>query len=360
MQALKRLEPLVVADTSAISEQQWLELRRQGIGGSDAAAVLGISPFKTMRDLYYEKLGIAPAEPDESNWVQLEIGHLLEDLVARIFQQKTGLPIYSAKKMYRHPVHNFMLATPDYFTEDQDGPAVVEIKTTNYFAKDNWWYDSRETVPLYYESQGGHYMPVVDMNRTYYCCLYGNSIDDVIIRRIERDMDYEAELIFHEQNFWNNSVLQKAPPPYTETGNLVLESVKRHHGLAVPTAPGILLDDGYATDIEQYLALQAEKSKWDRGSKAIENQMKLIKGRIADKMGKSCMASYFNGETAYEVSYKPAPRTDINKDNLLKLKMQYPDIYEKFVTISENRRFSIKSVAADNESAGASEERKAA
>ena len=97
MQAtIKRLEPLIVADLSDISEQQWLELRRQGIGGSDAASILGISPFKTARDLYYEKLGQDSHIPDEFQWVPFEIGSTLEDLVARIFAQKTGFRVWPA------------------------------------------------------------------------------------------------------------------------------------------------------------------------------------------------------------------------------------------------------------------------
>lgn len=51
-------EPLVLVDTSALTEEQWLDYRRLGIGGSDAAAVLGISPFRTARDLYYDKLNM--------------------------------------------------------------------------------------------------------------------------------------------------------------------------------------------------------------------------------------------------------------------------------------------------------------
>jgi len=348
---LKRLEPQLVADLSAITEQQWHEHRRKGIGGSDAAAVLGISPFKTGRDLYYSKLGIEPEESNDENWVQLEVGHLLEDLTMRIFGKKTGFPICPTKKMYRHSEHSFMLANPDAFTKDQDGPAIVEIKTTNYFAKDNWWHDGREIVPPYYEAQGRQYMSVLNMNRVYYCCLYGNSFDDVIIRRINRDMDYEAELIYHEQSFWKNHVLQKVPPPYTESGDLALESVRRHVGSANPAMPAISLDEGCASDIETYLALQAKKSEWTRRAKAAENQMKQIQARISDRMGKSCMASWSDGETAYEISYKPSARETISKNNLLKLKMQCPAIYRQFATVSENRRFSVKAVTATTDTA---------
>jgi putative phage-type endonuclease len=348
MQETQKLEPLVIADTSAITEQEWKEIRRQGIGGSEAASVLGISPFTTARDLYYTKLGIPHEEPDESSWVQFEIGHLLENLVARIFHQKTGFPIFPANKMYKHSVHGFMSANLDYLTEDRDGPAVLEIKTTNYYAKDNWWQDGKEIVPAYYEAQGRHYMSVMDINRVYFCCLYGNSFNDVIIRQIDRDMDYEAELVFHEQNFWNNHILAQIPPPYTENGDLVLESVKRHYAYANPGTPEILLNQDHAAPLAHYLELQQAKTELDRRARAIDNRMKQIKGNLMDELGKGCLATCNLGDTSYTITCKPSPRTNINKDNLLLLKMQHPEIYEQFVTVSENRQFKVKSVALEN------------
>lgn len=109
-----RQEPEVLVDTAGLSEAAWLAWRRKGIGGSDAAAILGISPWRTARDLYDDKLGIASAQDDSGNWVALEMGHLLEDLVARIFSQKTGYPIFQIKKMFRSPRHPCMLADVDY------------------------------------------------------------------------------------------------------------------------------------------------------------------------------------------------------------------------------------------------------
>ncbi|MDN5292305.1 MAG: hypothetical protein PWQ06_2544, partial [Anaerophaga sp.] len=109
--------PLVLVDTANLPEKEWLEYRRQGIGGSDAAAVLGISPFRTARDLYYDKLNIVSPEDDMANWVAKKMGHLLEDLVAEIFRVKTGFRIYQAKKMFMHPEYRFMLADIDFFIE---------------------------------------------------------------------------------------------------------------------------------------------------------------------------------------------------------------------------------------------------
>ena len=136
MENAKCYAPQILVGTEGLPREQWLEYRRKGIGGSDAAAVLGISPFRTGRDLYYDKLNIVTAD-DAENWVQLEVGTLLEPLVAKIFAHKTGYKIYRRPFMFRHPQYPWMLADLDYMVELPDGTsAILEIKTTNYNAKD--------------------------------------------------------------------------------------------------------------------------------------------------------------------------------------------------------------------------------
>ena len=80
-------------------------------------------------------------------------------------------------------------------------------------------------------------MAVMDIDEVFYCCLYGNNEDEVIIRHIDRDRDYETELIALERDFWENHILTGMPPPYTEDGDLILNSVRRHFGPADPSAP---------------------------------------------------------------------------------------------------------------------------
>lgn len=239
----KRHEPLVLVETADLSEEDWLDYRRRGIGGSDVSAIFGTSPFRTARDLYYDKLNIASVEDDEGNWVAMEMGHLLEPLVAKIFERKTGYPVYQIKKMFQHPQYPWMLADVDYFVELPDGTtAILEIKTTNYNARDNWWMNGKETVPVYYESQGRHYMTVTDLDRCFFCCLYGNNEEEVIIREVKRDFEYEAEMVFLEQYFWENHVQRHVPPPYTESGALIIESARKHFGPADKNAPTVALD----------------------------------------------------------------------------------------------------------------------
>jgi len=254
-------QPLVLVNTEPLTRPEWLEYRRKGLGGSDAAAVLGISPFRTARDLYYDKLGIVTAD-DQANWVALEVGNLLEPLAARIFAKKTGLKIYQRKCMFQHPHYPWMLADLDYLVELPDGTsAILEIKTTNYNAKDKWWYNGKEIVPIYYESQGRHYMAVTNLDRVYYCCLYGNNEDEAIIRHIDRDMAYELELIALEQDFWENCVLAKSPPPYLEDdGDLILESLRRTLGPADTDAEPVVFTKAQSARVTRLLELQEERS----------------------------------------------------------------------------------------------------
>lgn len=108
MENAKCYAPQILVGTEGLPREQWLEYRRKGIGGSDAAAVLGISPFRTGRDLYYDKLNIVTAD-DAENWVQLEVGTLLEPLVAKIFAHKTGYKIYRRPFMFRHPQYSIVV-----------------------------------------------------------------------------------------------------------------------------------------------------------------------------------------------------------------------------------------------------------
>lgn len=342
-QKRERQQPLVLVETADLPRDDWLNYRRRGIGGSDVAAIMGVSPFRTARDIYYDKRNIAAVEPDDSNWVALEVGHLLEDLVARIFQKKTGFRVYQIKKMFYHPIHQFMLADVDYFVELSDGTtAILEIKTTNYNAKDNWWMGEHEIVPEYYELQGRHYMAVMDVDQVFFCCLYGNTEDEVIIRHVRRDTAIEAEMIYLEQEFWMEHIQKKVPPDYSEDGDLVMDSIRKYGEPAVAEAPVVTLDLPQTSILMQYIQLQGQKSRCDAESRRIESAMKRMRGQIVSVMGSSCKAVCQKDGQSFTVTYNPVRRLDVSKDNLLRLQLNHPDIYDEYVTVSEHRRFHVK------------------
>lgn len=314
----KRHEPLVLVETADISEEDWLDYRRRGIGGSDVSAIFGTSPFRTARDLYYDKLNIASVEDDEGNWVAMEMGHLLEPLVAKIFERKTGYRVYQIKKMFQHPQYPWMLADVDYFVELPDGTtAILEIKTTNYNARDNWWMNGKETVPVYYESQGRHYMAVTDLDRCFFCCLYGNNEEEVIIREVKRDFEYEAEMVFLEQYFWENHVQRHVPPPYTESGALIIESARKHFGPADKNAPAVALDLDMTAKLMQYLRLLDEKKNAEVYSKEIDKDIQRLKALLIAEMGTSCTAVCEQEGVNYTVTYTPVRKSIIDKDTTI-------------------------------------------
>ena len=315
----KRHEPLVLVETADLSEEDWLDYRRRGIGGSDVSAIFGTSPFRTARDLYYDKLNIASVEDDEGNWVAMEMGHLLEPLVAKIFERKTGYRVYQIKKMFQHPQYPWMLADVDYFVELPDGTtAILEIKTTNYNARDNWWMNGKETVPVYYESQGRHYMAVTDLDRCFFCCLYGNNEEEVIIREVKRDFEYEAEMVFLEQYFWENHVQRHVPPPYTESGALIIESARKHFGPADKNAPAVALDLDMTAKLMQYLRLLDEKKNAEVYSKEIDKDIQRLKALLIAEMGTSCTAVCEQEGVNYTVTYTPVRKSVIDKDMRIK------------------------------------------
>lgn len=331
----------VFVDTENLSREDWLSYRRKGIGGSDAAAIMGMSPFCTKRDLYYDKCGIqAVMDEEEDNWVAKEVGHRLEDLVAEIFSRKTGLKVYPIRKMFRHPLYPFMLADVDFFIELSDGSTgILECKTTNYNCQNKWANDS---TPVNYEYQGRHYMSVMNINKMYFACLYGNNENEFFIRCMERDLDIEEDLIAEEEFFWKENVEKGVEPPYTEKSDLVLESIRRHYGPADKDADMVKLDRKYVAGIKQYLELKEQKAQHEGEAKKLEEKMKETYAEIVEKMGTSCTAVLTDGGNLYVLSYGPTYRTGIDKKGLERLKVQHPDVYDDYVNTTETRRFSVK------------------
>lgn len=338
-------KPEELVDTEPLSREDWLNYRRLGLGGSDAAAILGISPFCTKRDLYYDKIGVQVlVNEEEENWVAKEVGHRLEDLVAKIFSEKTGLKVYPIRKMFRHPLYPFMLADVDFFIEYPDGSTgILECKTTNYNCQGKW---ANDATPVNYEYQVRHYFAVTNVNKGYIACLYGNNENEFFIRPIERDLDIEEDLIAEEKEFWEEYVEKRVEPEYTEKPDLVLESIRKHCGPADTGAEQIVLNGKYLSNLEQYLQLKEEKAKHDSESKRLETRMKESYLQVVEELGANCNAVLRVGNTAYEVAYTPSYRTGIDKKGLEKMKAQLPDVYEDYVRTSESRRFSVKKKVA--------------
>ena len=149
-------------------------------------------------------------------------------------------------------------------------------------------------------------------------------------------MTYEAELIALEYDFWHKNVLAREPPPYTESGDLILESLRRRLGPEFTKAQSIR--------IKRYLELQEEKNQQEIAVKKFDAELQRLKALILADMGNSCSA---RSEDGYTVTWRPVRKVGISKDKLERMKEVHPDIYAEYATVSESRRFNIKAPKAD-------------
>ena len=332
-------KPQVFADTSEMSHDEWLKTRRFGIGGSEASIVMGVSPFATKRDLYYDKIGTKPVqvEPEEENWVAKAVGNRLEELVAMIFSKKTGLNVYPDKRMYQHPLFPFMKADLDFIIEFEDGTeGILECKTCNYNSQFKWNY----------EWQCRHYMAVKNVNVAYVACLYGNNESEFFIRKLERDLEKEQELIEEEQYFWKEYVQKKELPPYEEAPDLVLESIRKFNGTPDKKLPEIALDSSNREGIKRYVELAERKAALEAEKRKIDEEQKKLSIPIVEQLGTGCKAVLIDGTDRYQITYNPTYRKSVKKEDLSKLENLYPDAYADVVTENVTRTFRIKKEAA--------------
>ena len=332
---------VVVEDITKLTEREWKRYRCLGIGGSDAAAVCGISPWKTARDLYEEKTGIRPFSDPEDGWVAKEIGKRLEELVVQIFMKQTGLKPYAVRKMFRHPLYPFMQANMDYFVEINGDIYIIECKTSFSYQQEEW---ENDRIPHHYVLQGRHYMAVANVRGVIFLCLYGNSEDTFFIRRMERDLEQEEELIAQEECFWNQYVLTGTPPVYTEPGPLVVKSIRNR--LGIREGEEVELSSVLTEHVQRYLQLKEKKSELDKQSKEVERQMMLAYAPVQEAMNGAEKGFIRVGDTKYQAGYIKRTVTSINKKKMEAMRLKYPEICQEFAETNISHSFYIKPAKA--------------
>ncbi len=335
-------KPDVVVDTTNLTEEEWLDYRRGGIGGSDVSIIFGVSHFRTGRELYYDKLNIKPyREEEDETWLQKKMGHLLEDLVAEIFQKKTGLKVFQVKKMFSHPDYPFMRADVDFFVELPDGrKGIVECKTTNYQNKDAW---DDEKYPYQYELQIRHYMAVMNLDFAYIACLWGNNENDFAYRYVKRDIEFEDQIIEAEKFFWEEYILKHVEPPFVEKPDMALKCLKHYLEGEDPTLGKKMLPPTLAIQLDRYVEYKEQKSECDAESKRLEDEIKRISAVIIEEMGAYGESELLTSAgKKYMLTYKTQRSSKIKKSELEKLAVHHKAIYDEYVSVVESRILRVK------------------
>lgn len=307
----------VFADVRRINHDEWLALRRTGIGGSDAGAIMGVSPYKGAYSVWADKMGKLP--PIEDNEAMRQ-GRDLEDYVARRFAEKTGLRVRHEYGMLRSVDHPCMLADIDRRIVGE--LAGLECKTSKDITLSR--YRNGE-FPMEYYCQCLHYLAVTGWDCWYLAVLvYGT---DLLIFKICRDevLDDIEALIRAEEAFWDNVQDGRSPVPDG------LESTAEALGHVYPRGDGttVCADEEADNALCELAALKAQKRALDRQITERENQIKVAMGEAEVMAGTSVSATWRSSE-----------RTTISKDKLL---AAYPDIdLGKITDRNVQRRFAIK------------------
>ena len=204
----------IIADTRKMSHQDWLNMRKAGIGGSDAAAACGLSRWKSPFQLWGEKTDrIVPTKAGEAAYW----GSVMEPILRAEFAKRTGLEVHECPFCLRSKEHPFMLANIDGYVKNEDGTySLLEIKTAGSYSTQDW----QDGAPIEYILQCMHYCSVLSAPSFYICCLQGgNSFQ---IQKYDRDPDMIQHIIQMEERFWYEYMLKDVAPEATAKDNEVL------------------------------------------------------------------------------------------------------------------------------------------
>jgi putative phage-type endonuclease len=201
-----------VIDTSTMSRQDWLALRRTGIGGSDVGSIVGVNRYRSAYELWLDKTGRIP-DLDLSDIDAVHFGIVFEDAVADRFAYRTGFRVWNPHATFRDRERPWRLANPDRLMVDDNGViGVLECKTTGLFAGDEW---ANNQIPESYELQAVHYAGVLGLPYAYLAVLIGGQ--RLEYRRVDVDPGYVADVDQVTATFWLDHVVKDEPPPVDHT-----------------------------------------------------------------------------------------------------------------------------------------------
>ena len=307
----------ILVETEGLSREEWLRYRKCGIGGSDVAAILGISKWNSAISLWLDKTN-QTNEPVEENEA-MQWGTIMEPIIRNRFAEVTGKTVVEVKAMLQHPQHPFMLADVDGLTTDDEGnPAILEIKTASEYKRAEWEND----IPSYYQTQVQHYLCVTGVQKAYVAVLIGGNSFKVY--EVDADAEIQAMLIAVEKDFWNKVQNMIRPEmDGSDAAKNLLDSL--YHG---GISEEIVMPDEAIEYVDAYIEACAEEDNAKAKKQEASNHIKEIMGDY-DKA--TCLG--------HSISWKPVSSERLDSKAL---KESEPEIYEKYVKKSISRRFTIK------------------
>jgi len=306
----------VLVSTQEMSKDRWLEYRKQGIGGSDVAAVCGLSKWKSPMALWMEKTGQVEPDPagEAAYW-----GTIMEPIIRDEFTARTGFPVNEVKAILQHRRFDFMQANLDgTVIYPERGEGIFEAKTAGTYSAAEW----ENGIPDAYSLQVQHYMAVTGLNFACVAVLIGGS--KFLWRLIERDEAVIDLIIQIESRFWQ--LVEQKIPPEIDGSKASVELLNRLYPDSQKAS--IELPQEALELITQYEAAQAE-----------EKRITEVKDLAANKL-KAMLESNETGQIGGRlVGWKNVKGERFDSKAL---KVEHPDLYSQYLRESSYRRFVVK------------------
>lgn len=306
----------IIAKTKDLSREEWLKLRRQGIGGSDVSIIAGINPFKSVYQLWLDKT--EQTEPEETDSEYAHFGTLLEPVVRKEFTARTGIKVRQKHMILQSEDYPFMIADLDGVINENGETAIFEAKTASAYKEDVW----KEGVPAEYILQVQHYMCVTGAKRTYIAALVGGN--HFYYHVVERDDEMIAKIITMEKFFWEQNVIGGAEPIPDGSDATTAYFNSR---FSISNGKTIELPEDALAVCEEYEELSLQLKELEKKKSEAANKLKnYLKENESGTVGDRT------------ISWKTVVKNSLDTT---RLKSEKPEIFNSFLKESSYRRLSV-------------------
>jgi putative phage-type endonuclease len=298
-----------------LTEEQ-LKLRRKGIGGSDVAAIYGISRYKTAFRVYQEKMGYAlPQEMTEAQ----RHGHIMEPIILNEYQNKTGYNLHRSPPTIFSQEYPWMLANLDAY--DSEG-YIIDAKYFHWSRKKEFGEPGTSEMPHDILLQMVHYAIVCNAEKVDVAVFFDRP--ELFVYTYERDEELEHDVIETERHFWHEHYL-KGIPPEVETPEDINIRWPKSKPLTIKTASNNALNA-----YEKLKSLKLHKKDIESEQAELEG---IIKSEIQD----------FEELIDHSGNKLATWKTQVsNRLDQKKLQAEYPHVYSQYLKQSETRVFLLK------------------
>jgi len=271
------------------------------IGSSDAAAIIGVSPFKSAFAVYQEKIGefeeeIKPEKQKRFNRGKKFEPLILEMLLEELDDRGHDVEVITRNERLRDPELPFLASESDMVLRIDGEIISAEAKSVNGFASKLWGEPETDDFPIYYQCQTMHDLMVKRRNKCVVAALIGT--DDLRIHWIERNDEIIQAIRSKEIEFWER-IQRREAPELTDP-----EDIKRLYQI----------DSGAVLEAdEELLELIAQASSKKSELKAAETNYEVLSTMIKARMGNAAVLLHNGQKIATWKTNKPSIKTDWEK-----------------------------------------------